>query len=592
MKENILTARYFKLLLPLSISLITFLLYLPALNNGFVNWDDNLGIVENTYIRHLDYNLIRWAFTDISTQKEYWKPLVNLSHALDYAIWGLNPWGHHLVNILFHVLNVLLVFSLSRMLLEVGWKDYEGRNKRVLIVAGTSAFLFAVHPLNVESVAWVTERKDMLSGFFFLLTLIFYLKYVLEDSKIRSFSFYSFSIIAYSMAILSKPMVVSLPLVLLILDYYPLKRICFKKDYHRLMGLALEKVPFIVLCLTVIIITVVGQSERGSIDSTVPLLYRYFFALYALSFYLIKIFFPFNLAPFYAGIHSDYIKTVDFWLFTMPFFLFFLAVLASGKRRHFILSIFLFFIVTLFPVLGIVKSGNQMAADRFTYIPAIAIFFMIGVGIVFLLEKLQKRTASRLYLVLFIVIVTLLSAKVVRQIPVWKDSTSLWTHELKIYPYPSAHPIVHLNRGTVLLNQGQSTEAIIDLDRAINLARMKNIDVKPFFFVEAFYNRGTAKAMTGLLREALNDFNEAILLDSNFARAYNNRGQVYLLLRMYDKALQDYSRAIELNPMIGQAYYNRGLIYIKKGDRGKASENFVRAAELGIIPARRFLPER
>lgn len=589
MPGNILTPRSLKLLLPLFISSVTFFLYFSALNNSFVNWDDNLGIVENTYIRHLDYNLVKWAFTDFSTQKEYWKPLVNLSHALDFSIWGLNPWGHHLVNILFHLINTVLVFFLSFALIGRGQDGKSDNEKGTLLAAAVCAALFGIHPMHAESVVWVTERKDVLSAFFFFLSLLGYLKYTRYRNSQRGLLFYSLSMICFLMAAMSKPMVVSLPLVLLILDYYPLKRFAFKKELKDLFSVVLEKIPYFMVSFALISITLLGQSTIGAIDYGQPFPARCLIALHALSFYIIKLLFPFNLAPFYPAFDSAYLKTPGFTLFIIPFLLVLLMIVFTNKKRFYI-TLLLYFLITLFPVLGVVKSGGQMAADRFTYIPSLAPFLLAGIGTSVWADKLQKKGVLFLYGLMILVVMTLFAAKLTMQIPVWKDSVSLWTHELKVYPYPRAHPVVHLNRGTALVKRGRPGEALSDLDKAISLARKSNEGIKSSFFVEAFYNRGTAKARLGLLNEALQDFNEVILLDRNFARAYNNRGQVYFLLRSYDKALSDYSRAIELDFTMGEAHYNRGLIYLKKGNQIKALESFTRAAKLGISQARRYLP--
>ncbi len=252
------------------VALLTFAIYLPVMKNGFVNWDDDLYVYENPNIESIDLDFFKWSFT--SKVASLWHPLTLFSLALDYTLWGPSPWGFHLTNIILHALNTLLVFILTTDLIAYAGNGGNKCGKNNIIAGTVTALLFGIHPLHVESVAWVSERKDVLSAFFFLLSLIFYLKYACNNSK-RS-AFYIVCLTSFILALTSKPMAISLPFVLLILDYFPFKRL---KTTEK-VSVLIEKLPFVLLSLLMSTITIWASYSGGALKSleTYPFMMRIF----------------------------------------------------------------------------------------------------------------------------------------------------------------------------------------------------------------------------------------------------------------------------------------------------------------------------
>jgi hypothetical protein len=299
----------------LIVASVTFVVYLPALNNEFVNWDDPTYVYENYQIRSIDFGFLKWIFTAVVSGN--WHPLTMFTHALDYSFWGLDPRGHHLTSIIFHTFNTLLVFILVVQLLGCGRagktgipNGFTGPDKKALIAGIVTALVFGIHPVHVESVAWISERKDVLSVFFFLLSVLAYLKYTSSRNSKRSIS-YGACLLLFTMALMSKPMAVTLPVVLLILDYYPLGRMSLEGGLKGAKWSLLEKVPFFVLSLLSSLITIWAQHTGGALTTleAYPLKVRILVALRAYAFYIYKMVLPIDLAPFYPYPRSSILYT-------------------------------------------------------------------------------------------------------------------------------------------------------------------------------------------------------------------------------------------------------------------------------------------
>ncbi len=367
------------------VALITLAVYLPALRNDFVNFDDPIHAYNNLNIRSLNLNFFKWAFTTFDSG--IWHPLTWLSHGLDYAVWGLKPLGHHLTSIIIHALNTFLVVLLSIRLLDIRRKHSEDStflNKQgMLIAGGVAGLLFGVHPLHVESVAWVAERKDVLCGMFYLLGILSYLEYAQTPSKnVSSWlfnRFYQLSFLFFVLALLSKPMAVSLPVVLLILEWYPLQRI---RSFKTLQAAVVEKLPFFALCLISSLVALSAQKAAGAMIqlTDAPLASRALVSIKALMMYLWKMAIPFDLAPLYP--YPRYVVLMSFEYLS-------LIALAGGitlvciymaQRQQLWLSLWSFYLITLLPVIGIVQVGSQSMADRYTYLPSLGPFLLIGIA--------------------------------------------------------------------------------------------------------------------------------------------------------------------------------------------------------------------
>ncbi len=511
-------------LIPLIPALVAVVLFLPALGNGFVNWDDPAYVYQNLHIRHLE---LRWIFTGIVASNYH--PLTLLSHTIDYALFGQDPMGHHLTSLILHGLNSALVFLLAKRLLTKGLG--QGGTLGALI----AALLFAVHPLHVESVVWVSERKDVLSAFFFLLSILFYLRYT-EKGHLNKF--YVLTLLAFIFALLSKPMAVTLPVVLLILDYYPLDRLCKGR------AVIMEKIPFFAMSLASAIVTLWAQSTGGAVTRMVsyPLSIRILVAVRGYLFYSYKLLLPVGLAPYYPlpmglGPSNPFFIVSLIFLAGVSLFCLFFAM--RGKRA--LLAIWLYYLLTLAPVIGIIQVGSQAAADRYSYLPTIGCIMLGGALLSFLYKRLGGSKGIAVTITLLLLL--LLSVKTTRTIPVWHDSVSLWSHEIN---FLETHNKKDRLAGTI-----------------------------------AHYNRAKAYEGISLLPEAIADYTSVIVINPGYLDAYINRGVIYGRLGRFEEALPDFNRAVELDPSSASARYNRGLVYKNLGQMDKAREDFQAAMSLG-----------
>lgn len=560
------------------VALATILVYLPALQNKFVEWDDNRYIYENLNIRSLNLNFFRWAF--FSFYVSNWHPLTWMSHAIDYAIWGLNPMGHHLTSIILHGLNTFLVVILVVYLLRAvsGFERVKGflSDRRILTTAIITGLLFGLHPLHVESVAWVSERKDVLCAFFFLLSIMSYMSY----TTYKTYTNYLLCLGFFILALLSKPMAVTLPAVLLIMDWYPLRR--FNGD-GRLKPIFIEKIPFFALSLLSAIITILAQGSSIIPLIQIPLSVRVANSFKTLISYLVKMSWPMELIPFYP-----YPRNIAFLSFEylLPFMLVIgitTACIAHLRKQRVWMAIWGCYVITLLPVLGIIQVGIQEMADRYTYLPSIGPFLLIGLGVALVLEKLTTSSFNaikQVILSIVIILIGFISYITVKQIQVWKDGITLWNHEFKIVLkrpheyYQYLHEAYH-NRGAAYLKQGHLDMAIQDFTRALYLG--------PTLSVYSYISRGVAYVMKGNLEGALRDFGQAISIQPS-VYLYNNRGMVYARLGRFEDAIKDYNQAIYINPDSPALYYNRGNAYAKLECLEDALRDYTHAINMSPVP--------
>jgi hypothetical protein len=388
------------------------------------------------------------------------------THALDYSFWGLDPRGHHLTSIIFHTFNTLLVFILVVQLLGCGRagktgipNGFTGPDKKALIAGIVTALVFGIHPVHVESVAWISERKDVLSVFFFLLSVLAYLKYTSSRNSKRSIS-YGACLLLFTMALMSKPMAVTLPVVLLILDYYPLGRMSLEGGLKGAKWSLLEKVPFFVLSLLSSLITIWAQHTGGALTTleAYPLKVRILVALRAYAFYIYKMVLPIDLAPFYP-----YPRSIDF--FAIEFLVSFILLIVittlclwSVKRYKLFSAIWLYYLITLIPVIGIVQVGEQAAADRYTYLPSLGPFLLAGLGAGIVFEISSKKLYRTAIIATLVVLSGILVNKTVKQTAIWQDSITLWSYEIKLFP--NRVPIAHINLGIAYGNMRLSSSRI------------------------------------------------------------------------------------------------------------------------------------
>jgi tetratricopeptide (TPR) repeat protein len=631
------------------IFLMTVMIYTPALKNGFVNWDDNLYVYKNNHIHSLRPSALSWMFS--AFHAENWHPLTWMSHAADYVVWGLNPFGHHLTSIILHGLNASLVFLVVLQLMLMANKIHPttlsspwsaSSSIRPLIVAMITAVLFGCHPLHVESVAWVSERKDVLCAFFFLLTVIAYLFFVAATGNQNRRRWYAASVILFVCALMSKPMAVTLPLTLLLLDVYPLRRLTPDADTQTIKPRPLrEKIPFLILSCVAGIITISAQHAGGAIQNLerLPLSMRLINALHSPWFYVQKMFWPARLVPFYPFPQQMHMYDLRY---AVPGIL---VMLVTGwglwrlKRGAGLLcAAWLFYLITLLPVLGILQVGMQAAADRYSYLPSISIFLLAGAGFFELLARgYQSRSRMIIGGLIGAGVIASLCYVTVQQIAIWRNSEMLWSHVIRHFPGRVA--IAHSNLGLAYDGNGMYDRAVAEYEKALainpNLAEGHNnlgfayygkgmfdeaiaefekaVAINPDFaeahnnlgfgyyqqamydkaiaqfdkaiaiipdYAKARYNRGQAYQAKGMYEEAIAEYERAIAINPDFAEAYHNLGSTYRAQRMYDAAIVRYQKALSLNPELAAAYHNLGSVYYEKGMYDAAIAQYAKALAL------------
>lgn len=550
------------------LGIITFMVYLPALTNNFVNWDDDRYVYQNLKIRSIDLQFLKWVST--SVVNGIWHPLTIFSYALNYSFGDNSPFGYHLTNNILHALNTSLVFILTFQLMQIINTDRLPIKFHFFIGIITS-FLFGMHPLHVESVAWISERKDVLSAFFFLLSILAYLKYV-SAVRYHKVALYGVCLLSFMLALLSKPMAVSLPIVLLIIDYYPLKKL-FSDRQTKLLSLILEKLPFFILSIVAALVAIWSQKSEKAMLVSLPLLTRIISAIRSYIFYLAKMLWPSDLAPFYRHPVNINVSNIEYWGAAIIFVI--VTYFALKKGRLYTAAWF-YYVITLIPVVGLLQVGAQAAADRYTYLPSLGPFILFGLGIGTIVKKYpEKRYLS---IPIMLLLSGMLVNKTISQIQIWHDSNTLWSHEISIFP--DTVEIAYNNRGIYYFDSGKYQLAIEDYNKALEINSSR--------YADAYYNRGNAYYQLGNYQQAIVDYNSAIAIKPEYAEAYNNRGSAFLNLGEDQLALNDFNRSIELNPEYADAYNNRGSLYGRIGKHQQAIDDFIKSIEINPQDAKTY----
>jgi len=558
-------------LIPGSVALVTFLVFLPVLQNGFVNWDDGAFLLNNRNARGLGWQQLRWMFTTCYLGS--CMPLNYMTYGLDYIVWGMNPFGYHLSSLLIHSANAVVFYFLSLRLLRLAVAPSLPQLPYRL-AAGVAALLFSLHPLRVEAVAWVLGREIAIAGFFFFLTLICYLKAAEKESIGQSrWGWMSAAWIFYALSLLGKEAALTLPLALFVLDFYPLKR--FPGAWREWSGTKArrvwwEKVPFLLIALAAAIKAVLAKGQSGTIYTweNYGLLPRLAQVLYSFAFYLWKTLTPIELSPLYA-----------LRPFAGPWSLSFLATgvvvlsLTVGLfifRRRWTagLAAWVFYAILLLPVSGIVAFGPYVAADRFSYIPCALWAVVPGTGLLWVWKL--KMSARTLAIAEFFTagVVVALGALTWQQSHIWKDSERLWRHALSI---DDGSSFAHNNLGLALADRGALREAVNEFRRAVQIDPV---------FVEAHTNLGNFLAQTGSREEAVAHLRQALQIDPMFANAHNTLGNILVDSGGLEEALQEFRKAIEINPDAAIFHYNLARTLAKKGDVQGAISHYHRALEI------------
>jgi tetratricopeptide (TPR) repeat protein len=525
---------------------IIWLVFGQTLGHEFVNYDDDFYVAHNpAALGGLSLKGIVWAFTH--NVNDNWTPLTVISHMLDCQFYGLNAGGHHLANVLLHTAAAISLFLVLRRMTGFTWRS------------AFVAAVFAIHPLHVESVAWIAERRDVLSGLFFMLTLGAYASYVRHP---WSLSRYLMVALMLALALMSKPMVVTLPFVLLLLDYWPLKR--FTQPDGRLIpwGLIVEKVPLLALSGAVCVATFFAQ--KGAI-TPLPLSMRIGNALVSYVAYLRQMIYPADLAVYYPHPGSS----LPLWEIVAAFIL--LLVISAGaiairRKRPWFLMGWLWYLGMLVPAIGLIQSGLRARADRYTYLSQIGLYLLVTWAVADLCAGWRHRRVVLGGGSTVILVALIFCARV--QTSYWRNSESLWTHTLAC---TSDNYIAHNNLGDALLKKGSVDEAITHLQKALQ--------IKPDY-AEAHSNLGSALGRKGQIDEAINQYQEAIRLKPDYAEAHYNLGTALGRKDQMDEAISQFREAIRLTPDDAEAHYDLGTALGRKGQMDDAISQFREAIRL------------
>jgi protein O-mannosyl-transferase len=526
----------------------TLAVYNPVNRNAFVNFDDDHYITGNPHVlAGLNWDTVKWAFTNY--YEANWHPLTWLSHALDAQLFGLNPVGHHYTNVILHALNAVLLFLLLQSATGFTWRS--------LMVAA----LFALHPVNVESVAWASERKNVLSMMFLLLALLAYGWYARRPAVGR----YTLVAALFACGLMSKPQVITLPFLLLLWDYWPLGR--FSRDPGKAPALLLEKLPFFLMSLASAVVTMQAQKAGGAIHS--PILYPFWLrlenAIVSYSRYIGKAFWPASLSPLYP--HP--LDLLRFWqvIASAALLLTVTAFVIRNRRHGYLVTGWFWFLGALVPMIGLVQVGEQAMADRYAYLPFVGLFVMVcwGVG-----EWGDSRRISAAWLAVpALAAIAVLSVLTYRQIGYWRDSETLWSYALRVTSVRSYK--AHFNLAVTYDAEGRYDEAVQQFREAID---PRDDDPRIHLGLGIYDQRH------GHVPEAVEEFQAVLRLSSDSsmqADAYSNMGAAYQQLHDYARAKANFAEALRLDPNKAGALVGMGLLAQKSGDLEQAIALYSRA---------------
>ena len=579
--------------LPICLFLIitTLAVFWQVKDHEFINYDDTEYITENLHVQGgVTLKGVTWAFTTFHAAN--WHPLTWLSHMLDVQLFGVKPGWHHLMNLLFHIANTLLLFLVLHRMTKALWQS------------AFVAALFALHPLHVESVAWVSERKDVLSAFFWMLTMGAYVYYVERPGLQRYLLVFTF----FSLGLMSKPMLVTLPFVLLLLDFWPLGRLQYRKadpeihaealspssiakqkrkskkqnavkekaqvknptDFHYqwtlIRPLVWEKVPFFILTAIASVVTYIAQQKGGALSSLKAISFdvRVVNSIVSYVSYIGKMIWPANLAVFYP--HPGMLPPWQVFAAVSILVIITLSALRMARRFPYVIIGWLWYLGTLVPVIGLVQVGEQAMADRYTYVSLIGLFIMIA----WTIPDLVKKGPYRIYIFTISagIILSALTYTTWTYLQCWQNSVTIFQHALKT---TRNNFIAHLNMGADLRDKGGVEEAIAHYVEALRI-EPNNPDVN--------FNLGNALSRQGKLDEAIVHYISVIRIKPNYAAAYNHLGLALFRQGKINEAIINFTKAIKMDPNMAEAYNNMGAVFVGQGKPDQAIANFTKAVQI------------
>lgn len=561
---NIFIKKRAEILICLLITIITLAVYWQIRTHEFVSFDDDLYVTENQQVRNgLSWQGMKWGFgfTDIA----YWHPLTWLSHMLDCQLFGLNPGGHHLVSLLIHAVNSLLLFYLFRRL--------TGQ----LLPGLFLALIFALHPMHVEPVAWASSRKDLLSTFFWIITMWTYTNYAARGGIAR----YLLVLLFFLLGFMSKPMLVTLPFILLLMDYWPLYRIDFgqsnkpsgppvktgtsSKAKNRLhIKLILEKIPLLIISLVMISLSYLAQKKYGSVADfdTLPMLDRITNIIVSYVSYIYKFILPIKLS-----VHYPLYLPLPLWKVVISLII--LLIISSisifyFRRKPYLFFGWFWFLITLVPVIGFIQLGNQSMADRYSYIPLIGLSIMVSWHLYCVTEKLNKGYTFELIILILIFPIVILTTL---QLNLWQNSAKLFAHAIEL---DNNNLKAHNNLGHALAVEGRHKEAIPHFKIALSNNRTK---------IEVHYNIGKAYQSLGYYDKAISHYKSSLEIEPDYLDASLNLGTVFYHIKQYDDAVYYFMNVLRIDPDHGGAHNNLGVIMSQQSRFEEAIYHFNMALE-------------
>jgi len=573
------------------LALATLAVFWQVREFDFVSMDDDMYVTQNSHVQSgMTSEGVRWAFS--TKYSGLWYPLTWLSYMLDHHLHGMNAGAYHWTNVFLHILSTLMLFWLFHRMTGAVWKS------------GFVAALFALHPLHVESVAWISERKDVLSAFFWMLTLCLYVCYTEKPSVKR----YLLIVVGFIFALMSKPMAVTLPLVMLLLDYWPLSRFPFQSASGKravILFQVREKGLFFVLATGLAVVTL--YPSNGPPGEIFSLSSRLLNAPVAFMAHLAKTFWPRDPAAAFSFANQPQVWQVSVAVCIILLVSF--AVVLMMKRLPYLFVGWFWYAITIAPVLGIIPINRFSPVtinDHYTYLPSVGIAVMLAWGIPSLIRRAAIR--KRILLSAGVIMALLLAVLSWQQCGHWKNSFTMTHYILRVTPHDSmAHAIAYTYRARAYIALGQYQQAMEDYDQAVrtkpDCAALYND--RGFFYdqlgrywpaienyneairlnpnhVLYYINRGAAYDNLGLYQNAIGDYNHAINLQPDYVEAYNNRGIAYRKLGQHQLALKDFNTFIRLKPENAIGYHNRAFLYLKQGNKNKGCLDAQKACELGI----------
>ncbi len=532
---------------PVLVAAVTAIAFLPVLQNGFTNWEDYTKLLQNPNYRGLTWPHLVWMFTTM--EDSLYRPLAWMTFGADYLLWGMNPAGYHLTNLLFHSANAVLFYFVSLQLFSIATA---AERKTLILTSVLASLLFAAHPMRVEAVAWTQARE--VAGFFFLLTLICYLNAVTKGGAYARWM--ACALVAYALCLLSKGAFVTLPIGLLILDFYPLQRLD--------RAAWIEKAPFFTLALIAGLIALYGKQQGGLLYGLAEysLFQSFGLAAYGLLFYLGKTVAPVNLSPLYEMPRTPAVLT-PYFAASASVVACLTAILLILRRRYpAALAAWLWYVALLAPTSGIAQNGLQLAADRYAYLPSLSIALLAAAPLIHWRDRILPAACVGAAAVL------VLAGLTWRQTQLWHDSATLWAHAVSVDP---GSYVAHHFLGSALLENGRPDAALEEYQ--------KSRDINPSY-ASAYLSIAYILALRGDSAGAVENYRAGLKFKPNSAPAHFNLANQLLKRGDLDDAMAHYAEAVRLDPNDAAAHNNLGFLLARKGDSIAAEEHFKAAIRL------------